>query len=264
MANHCNICEKKINLFIENNTLSKDLAEYHLCDDCYNMVLLLTLVNYNGKDKARYISNRELINSKIYTGLLDKKLENYLIEQIARFDSLLIDKENLELREVQNLIERKEVELEQDENLQAEMIAIKNIIVTTGDINKPYRIISPIIYNTTNRGIFSSLYEKLKTKYNDPFYKQLLITPELSPSKSFDGLSLLTLFDTSIGFEGNVGQQSFDPAFYMSIAEMKLRAHKMGGDGIVSYKIDFDLDTTNWGAFYLQAYGTVVKLDENI
>ena len=140
------------------------------------------------------------------------------------------------------------------------ILLAKKIQVTTTDIHNKYEIIAPIIYNTTNRGVFSSLYKKLLSKYKNTQYEELLSFPSLSPQTKTDGMALLTLFDLSAGFEGTVGQQSFDLAFYMSIAEMKLRASELGGNAIVGLKIDFDLDTTNFGCFYLQMYGTVVKL----
>ena len=140
------------------------------------------------------------------------------------------------------------------------ILLAKKIQVTTTDIHNKYEIIAPIIYNTINRGVFSSLYKKLLSKYKNTQYEELLSFPSLSPQTKTDGMALLTLFDLSAGFEGTVGQQSFDLAFYMSIAEMKLRASELGGNAIVGLKIDFDLDTTNFGCFYLQMYGTVVKL----
>ena len=140
------------------------------------------------------------------------------------------------------------------------ILLAKKIQVTTTDIHNKYEIISPIIYNTTNRGVFSSLYKKLLSKYKNSQYEELLGFPSLSPQTKTDGMALLTLFDLSAGFEGAVGQQSFDLAFYMSIAEMKLRAAELGGNAIVGLTMDFDLDTTNFGCFYLQMYGTVVKL----
>ena len=71
---------------------------------------------------------------------------------------------------------------------------------------------------------------------------------------------MASLLDGAIGFEGSVGQSSFDDAFYIAVAEMKIRAIEMGADAVIGVKMDFDLDTTNFGAFYLQMYGTAVKL----
>lgn len=142
--------------------------------------------------------------------------------------------------------------------------AAKRVQVTTTDIHRPYEVISPIIYNTTNRGAFSSLYKKLLKKYSCPPYDKLLVFPSLSPQMKLDGLALITLFDLSSGFEGSVGQRYFDNAFYMSVAEIKLRASELGGHAVVGMKMDFDLDTASWGCFYLQMYGTVVRfLDQS-
>lgn len=89
-----------------------------------------------------------------------------------------------------------------------------------------------------------------------------MITPELSPTNKFDGgVYLVSLLDTSFEFEGSIGQSGFDRAFYMCVAEMKMRAYQLGGNAIIGMKMDFDLDTTNASSFYLQMYGTVVKIN---
>lgn len=138
----------------------------------------------------------------------------------------------------------------------------KDFIVTSLDLNREYEVLSPIIFNTTNRGIFNSHYIQLDSKYRQKKYKDILVTSKMSYSSEygFDGLALLTLIDFNpFGFEGNVGHRQFDRAFYISLAEMKIRAKMMGGDAIIGLKADFDLDTQNFGAFYLQMFGTVVK-----
>lgn len=165
-------------------------------------------------------------------------------------------------QEAQEMAQKAEQNAAQKELQDKTFNEIKNIIVTTTDISEPYTVITPIIYNTSNRGVFSSLYSKLVNKYNDPLYKQLLISPELSPEKNYDiGLFLFSLFDASFQFEGSVGQGGFDRAFYMCVAEMKMRAYQLGGNAIIGMKMDFDLDTVNFSSFYLQMYGTVVKIN---
>lgn len=143
--------------------------------------------------------------------------------------------------------------------LEQQIHIAKKILVTTADLQEPYEVIAPIVYNTTNRGLLSSNYSNLEAKYCQEPFDQLVVAPELSPQKSGDGTLLISLFDPSFTFEGSVGQRHFDKAYYLCVAELKLRALQLGGDAIVGMRMDFDLDTTNWGAFYLQMYGTVVR-----
>lgn len=158
----------------------------------------------------------------------------------------------------------KQQELKKEqEPIRKEFERIRNIPITTEDLKCTYKIIAPIIFNTTNRGVFTSVYDKLSSKYSHFPYDILLVKPENeSLSGSELGITPLSLFDTSLQFEGKVGQDSFDRAFYIALAELRLRAAEMGADAIIGMKMDFDLDTTNFGAFYLQMYGTAVKLLE--
>ena len=140
---------------------------------------------------------------------------------------------------------------------------IRAFPVTTEDIKCNYRVVSPIIYNVTNKGVFSSAYDALSMKYDNDPHNILIVKPDReSPFGSDLGVLFLSLMDTSGQFEGSVGQRHFDRAFYIGLAEMKLRAAEMGANAIVGLRMDFDLDTTNFGAFYLQMYGTAVLIEE--
>ena len=117
-------------------------------------------------------------------------------------------------------------------------------------------------WDRTNRGIFSSAFGNLILKYRDPIFNKLLLRIDYSPSKSDKAElagNILSLFDLSFGYEGNVGQGSFDSAFYICLAELKIRAAQLGGDEVIGMRMDFDLDTTDRACFYIQMYGTVIK-----
>ena len=52
----------------------------------------------------------------------------------------------------------------------------------------------------------------------------------------------------------------FDSAFYISVEELKYRAYQLGADAIINMRQDIDLDTNMWQNFYMQMYGTAVKM----
>jgi len=60
--------------------------------------------------------------------------------------------------------------------------------------------------------------------------------------------------------EWSVGQSDFEKAFFVSVEELKKRAALLGADAIISMRQDIDLDTNSFQYFYLQMYGTAVKL----
>ena len=166
-------------------------------------------------------------------------------------DSTLRIKEE-ELKKQQKASEQKVLELQR---------FITNMPFTTEDIACNYKVVAPIFFNTTNKGIFSSTFTKLCHRYSKSPYREFLVRPQSASTTSSEfGTFLASLLDGAIGFEGSVGQSSFDDAFYIAVAEMKIRAIEMGADAVIGVKMDFDLDTTNFGAFYLQMYGTAVKL----
>lgn len=60
--------------------------------------------------------------------------------------------------------------------------------------------------------------------------------------------------------EWSVGQSDFEQAFFVATEELKKRAQMVGADAIVAMRQDIDLDTNGFAYFYLQMYGTAVKL----
>lgn len=125
--------------------------------------------------------------------------------------------------------------------------------VTTVDLNRPYEVIGPVFFQTSNKGLFSSAYGKLAKEYLEELKK-----------RREDGTFSPTFTDWGflIGTGWTVGQNDFDPAFYIAVEELKRRAIVLDADAIVGLKVDFDLDTNGFQYFYLQAYGTAVRFTE--
>ncbi|MDB4372159.1 GYF domain-containing protein [Mariniblastus sp.] len=124
------------------------------------------------------------------------------------------------------------------------------IIVTTCDLKQDYEVIFPIYFQISNKGIFSSKLKKLAKHYRS----------ELSHRESGDsGPSMGALVDGLIG-PASVGDANFETAFYISILEMRRIAAAVGADAVIGVRQDTDLDTTGFQFFYMQMYGTAVKL----
>lgn len=126
---------------------------------------------------------------------------------------------------------------------------MNQIIVTTGDIAQPYDILGPVYFQISNKGLFSSSLDKLKSYYSS----------EIQRMKSSGEMSQ---FRADWGFlygEYSVGQNDFEAAFYIATQELKRRAKLVGADAIICMRQDIDLDTNGFTFFYLQMYGTAVK-----
>lgn len=125
----------------------------------------------------------------------------------------------------------------------------KEIIVTTGDLQRQYEVIGPVYFQVSNKGMFSSQLGKLKKQYESEI-KQMREHGQISNPQADWGFI--------IG-EWSVGQSDFDLAFYIAVQELKKRAAMLGADAIVGMRQDIDLDTNAFAYFYLQMYGTAVK-----
>lgn len=127
-----------------------------------------------------------------------------------------------------------------------------NVIVTTGDLRADYDIIGPIFFQVSNRGgFFSSPLDKVAANYKAEIL-QMRNSGQFSPRVGWDW-----------GFfygEYNVGQNDFDKAFFVGVQELKKRAMSLGADAVICMRQDFDLDTDGRQHFYLQMYGTAVKI----
>ena len=240
----CALCQKNKSDSTQPKLLAGPMLskQYTVCPQCYDKIKAL--------QSFRGLKTYQVESSLTYIKPLLSRVSN---NEIRAFFDDLNDK-------IENYAEYSAREERSKKELHDKAISLP---VTTADIHTPYEIIAPIIFTTTNRGVFSSAFTELKRKYEESPYKDILVMPTHSPYKSGAGLgvALGSLLDLSFSFEGNVGHRWFDLAFYMCVAEMKMRAIQLGGDAIIGMHLDFDLDTTDWGAFYLQMYGTVVKFN---
>ena len=128
---------------------------------------------------------------------------------------------------------------------------MKEIIVTTTDLKQDYDIIGPVYFQVSNKGIFSSALSKLVKKY-----KEELQGLKKSQQMSEEKLDWGFLYgEYSLGMENKL-----EPAFYVSIKEIQKRAQMMKADAVICMRQDVDIDSNNIHFFYLQMYGTAVRL----
>lgn len=123
------------------------------------------------------------------------------------------------------------------------------IIVTTGDLQRPYEVIGPVYFQISNKGIFSSQLDRLKKQYKDNIEQMRRRGQVDTPQVDWGFI---------IG-EWSVGQSDFELAFYIAVQELKKRAAMLDADAIIGMRQDIDLDTNAFTFFYLQMYGTAVK-----
>ena len=128
----------------------------------------------------------------------------------------------------------------------------RDIIVTTGDINREYEVLGPVYFQVSNKGVFSSAFSKLAKQHKDELAR---LKKEGQVSKERPDWGFLY-------GEWSAGQSNFDKAFYIAVEELKKRAAMLGADAIISMRQDIDLDTTAFQYFYLQMYGTAVKFKQ--
>lgn len=129
---------------------------------------------------------------------------------------------------------------------------MNQIVVTTGDIDRPYDVLGPVYFQVSNKGLMGGSLEKLKRYY----------AAEIQRMKSQGSMSG---FQADWGFlygEWSVGQNDFEAAFFIATEELKKRAQRVGGDAIIGMRQDIDMDTNGFAYFYLQMYGTAVKFRE--
>ena len=127
---------------------------------------------------------------------------------------------------------------------------MKDMIVTTGDIREEYEILGPVYFSVSNKGIFGSQLSGLVKKYR-PILDQKRKDNQTNPER-IDWGFLYGEFST--------GQNDFDKAFFIAVEELKERAKILQADAIVHMRQDIDTDTNGFQFFYLQMYGTAVKL----
>ena len=124
------------------------------------------------------------------------------------------------------------------------------MIVTTGDLKQDYEILGPVYFQVSNKGMFSSALSKLAKHYASE-----IVTMRKQGAMSEARADWGLLYG-----EFSVGQSDFEIAFYVAVQELKKRAALLGSDAIICMRQDIDLDTNAFQFFYLQMYGTAVKL----
>ena len=129
------------------------------------------------------------------------------------------------------------------------MTETRDVIVTTGDINRQYKVLGPVYFQISNKGLFSNQLSKLKKQYKEELAR-LRKEGQIVKEKADWGF---------LYGEWSAGQSDFDRAFYIAVEELKKRAAMLNADAIISMRQDIDLDTTHFQFFYLQMYGTAIK-----
>lgn len=125
-----------------------------------------------------------------------------------------------------------------------------NIIVTTGDLKESYEIVGPVYFQVSNKGLFSSALSKLVKQYEIEI-AQMKKQGQLGEARADWGF---------LYGEFSVGQSDFEKAFFVAVQELKKRASLIGANAIICMRQDIDLDTNTFQFFYLQMYGTAVKI----
>jgi len=129
------------------------------------------------------------------------------------------------------------------------MTETRDVIVTTGDINRQYKVLGPVYFQISNKGLFSNQLSKLKKQYKEELAR-LRKEGQIVKEKADWGF---------LYGEWSAGQSDFDRAFYIAVEELKKRAAMLNADAVISMRQDIDLDTTHFQFFYLQMYGTAIK-----
>lgn len=131
----------------------------------------------------------------------------------------------------------------------------KDILVTTGDIKQDYDIIGPVYFQIFNKpeGLSSSTYLEYKA-----FYEKEI--DNLKRSGEFEEASSGNIDWGCVWGEFCLGETAFEFAFFIAVEELKKRAAMLGADAVVYMRQDIDLDTEVLQYFYLQMYGTAVRL----
>jgi hypothetical protein len=124
------------------------------------------------------------------------------------------------------------------------------IMVTTTDLPFPYQVISPVYFQVSNKGLFSTALGRLTKKYKDEIKEM-----KQSGLMSRGGIDLGILWYG----EWSIGQNSFESAFFIAVREIQERAALLKADAVVGMRQDIDLDSNGFQFFYLQMYGTAVR-----
>lgn len=128
----------------------------------------------------------------------------------------------------------------------------RGIIVTTGDLKREYEVIGPVYVQLSNKGLFSSEFNRLEKQYAVQLH-QMKNKKMISQDKMDWGF---------LYGEYSAGQNDFEKAFFIATEELKKRAKILGADAIICMRQSMNLDTNMFQFFYLQMYGTTVRFME--
>jgi len=131
--------------------------------------------------------------------------------------------------------------------------ARQRVIVTTGDLQQPYEIIGPVYFQVSNKGILSSDLDVLSQRYQ----------AEINEMRTREQIGKARVDWSFLYGEFSVGQSRFERAFFVAVQELKKRALLLDADAIVCMRQDIDLDTNAFQFFYLQIYGTAIRLSSS-
>ena len=127
-----------------------------------------------------------------------------------------------------------------------------SIPVTTGDLKENYDIIGLVYFQMSSKG---KALKKLIENYDEILTEKT--QHEQSPKVGIGSELARAFFLGELSFGMS---NKFESAFFISVEELKYRAHQLGADAVINMRQDIDLDTKVWQHFYMQMYGTAVKI----
>lgn len=131
----------------------------------------------------------------------------------------------------------------------------QKIIVTTGDLKQDYEVIGPVYFQISNKpeGFSTSTFLEYKE-----FYEKEI--NDLKRSGEYQEAGTGNIDWGCMWGEYCMGESAFEFAFFIAVEELKKRAAMLGADAVVYMRQDIDLDTEVLQYFYLQMYGTAVRM----
>jgi hypothetical protein len=147
---------------------------------------------------------------------------------------------------ISNNIQQQQVEAEQQK---AVLQQTEQIIVTTTNLDRPYTVVGPIYVQVNNRGLFANAFNDLVNRYQS----------QIDALQQRGILSNYANYGAVVG-EGALGQGQFEKAFFVATQVLKKRAYLLGANAVIGMHQDIDIDTKGIANFYMQMYGTAVRL----
>jgi hypothetical protein len=142
------------------------------------------------------------------------------------------------------------------------------ILVTSGDIKKPYEILGVVFFSLGTRGGMASEFNRLKEVYflrlSEMKQKGQVSSASNGVGQTIGGLGVDG--DGDVGLSINYSGASFrsndiETAFHILVGELQLRSSFLGANAIVGFRHNLELDSNaNVINFFANGYGTAVKL----